>query len=410
MPHSDVVPMPLPVIDLISHKLQLLQERLAVVEAEHANLMEAMGRVLAHPIVAFRDNPALDVSAMDGYAVRLEDICTGPLTVAETATAGAMPMTLQPKTAIRIFTGAAVPHGSEAVVPREHCVESEQQVVIEGARNRYTMVTNIRRRAENASRGELILGPGCLIDGPRASTIATFHESRSLQIRRRINVSIINTGDELIEAGEPLHPWQIRDSNGPLLHTMLAANSWITVRRIQAKDNADEIKTRIYEALEQSDAILLTGGVSMGDTDHVPGAIQATGSEILFHKLPIRPGKPILGAVGPRGQLIMGLPGNPVSVAVTFRRLAYPLLCHVSGQSGLKYSVLAQVQSSDQKTLDLIWFRLVTFKEPGIAEILSNQGSGDLAALGRSHGFVEIPSGATSNGSFQFYDWKGLTL
>jgi molybdopterin molybdotransferase len=225
-----------------------------------------------------------------------------------------------------------------------------------------------------------------------------------------VTVSIINTGDELIEAGEPVQPWQIRDSNGPLLHTMLAANSWITVRRIQAKDDAEEIKNRIAEALNQSDAILLTGGVSMGDTDHVPGAIQATLSEIVFHKLPIRPGKPILGAVGPRGQLIMGLPGNPVSVAVTFRRFAYPLLCHVSGQSGLKFSFSAQVHSSDEKTLDLVWFRLVTFKEPGIAEILSNQGSGDLAALGRSHGFVEIPSGATSNGSFQFYDWKGLTL
>lgn len=402
--------MPLPIVDLISHQLQRLQERLAVVEPEQASLTEAMGRVLAQPIVAFRDSPALDVSAMDGYAVRLEDIGTKPLPVTGTTTAGSMPVELTPKTAIRIFTGAAVPQGTEAVVPREHCIESEHQIVIEGAANRYAMGTNIRRRAENASRGELVQSPGCLIDGPRASTIATFHESRFLTIRRRLSVSIINTGDELIEAGEPLQPWQIRDSNGPLLHTMLDAYSWITVRRIQAKDDADEIKNRIREALDQSDAILLTGGVSMGDTDHVPGAIQATGSEIVFHKLPIRPGKPILGAVGPRGQLIMGLPGNPVSVAVTFRRFAYPLLCQVSGQSGLKFSVPAQVQTSDEKTLDLVWFRLVNFKEPGIAEILSNQGSGDLAALGRSHGFVEIPAGATSNGSFQFYDWKGLAL
>lgn len=402
--------MPLPVVDLIRHKILLLQGRLAVIEPEQATLMEAMGRVLAQPIVAFRDSPALDVSAMDGYAVHLGDIGTAPLPVIATTTAGAMPMALQPKTAIRIFTGAAVPQGAEAVVPREHCIESEHEVVIEGATNRYSIGTNIRRRAENASRGELVLGPGCLIDGPRASTIATFHESRSLQVRRKVKVSIINTGDELIEAGESLQPWQIRDSNGPLLHTMLSAHSWITIERLQAKDDAEEIKNRIREALDQSDAILLTGGVSMGDTDHVPGAIQATGSEIVFHKLPIRPGKPILGAVGPRGQLIMGLPGNPVSVAVTFRCFAYPLLCHVSGQSGLKFSFPAQVHSGDEKTLDLVWFRLVTFKEPGIAEILSNQGSGDLAALGRSHGFVEIPSGATSNGSFQFYDWKGLTL
>jgi len=317
---------------------------------------------------------------------------------------------LHPRSAVRIFTGAAVPHGAEAVVPREHCIESEHQVVIEGAPNRYTMGANIRRRAENASRGELVLGPDCLIDGPRASTIATFHESRHIQIRRKVRVSIINTGDELIEAGEPLQPWQIRDSNGPLLHTMLAANSWITVRRIQVKDSAEQIEMRVREALDQSDAILLTGGVSMGDTDHVPGAIQATGAEIVFHKLPIRPGKPILGAVGPRGQLILGLPGNPVSVAVTYRRFAYPLLCTISGQSGLTFSVPVHVQSQDEKTLELIWFRLVTFNETGKAEILANQGSGDLAALGRSHGFVEIPSGTSSNGSFQFYDWKGLTL
>ncbi|MBM3964453.1 MAG: molybdopterin molybdotransferase MoeA [Planctomycetes bacterium] len=402
--------MPLPVVDLISHKFQLLQGRLAVVESEQVSLMEAMGRVLAQPIVAFRDSPALDVSAMDGYAVYLGDLGTTPLPVIATTTAGAMPMTLNPKSAVRIFTGAAVPHGAEAVIPREHCIESEHQVVIDSAPNRYTMGTNIRRRAENASRGELVLGPDCLIDGPRASTIATFHESRQLQIRRKVRVSIINTGDELIEAGETLQPWQIRDSNGPLLHTMLAANPWITVRRIQVNDSAEQIEMRVREALDQSDAILLTGGVSMGDTDHVPGAIQATGSEIVFHKLPIRPGKPVLGAVGPRGQLIMGLPGNPVSVAVTFRRFAYPLLCSISGQSGMTFSIPVHVQTQDEKTLDLIWFRLITFNRLGIAEILANQGSGDLAALGRSHGFVEIPSGTSSNGAFQFYDWKGLTL
>lgn len=402
--------MPLPVVDLLSHKLQLLQGRLGIVEPEQATLMEAMGRVLAQPIVAFRDSPSMDVSAMDGYAVQLPDIGLAPLPITGTTTAGSMPMDLQPKTAIRIFTGAAVPHGAEVVVPREHCLESENAIVIEGAANRYSLGTNIRRRAENASRGEEVLQSGCLIDGPRASTIASFHESRSLQVRRKVKVSIINTGDELIGAGDPLQPWQIRDSNGPLLHTMLAANSWITIERIHAKDNAEEIKNRIRDALDQSDVILLTGGVSMGDTDHVPGAVQATGSEIVFHKLPIRPGKPILGAVGPRGQLIMGLPGNPVSVAVTFRRLAYPLLCHVSGQTRSQSSIPVQVHASDNKTLELVWFRLVTFKEPGIAEILSNQGSGDLAALGRSQGFVEIPSGTPSNGSFQFYDWKGITL
>jgi molybdopterin molybdotransferase len=144
----------------------------------------------------------------------------------------------------------------------------------------------------------------------------------------------------------------------------------------------------------------------MGDTDHVPKAIVDCGGRIVFHRIPIRPGKPLLGAVGPEGQLVMGLPGNPVSVAVTFRRYALEALRHVAGvQSSVHPAHSVPVSCNDKKTLDLLWFRIVKLDANGTAVILPNQGSGDIASLGNSDGFVEIPPGVEASGRFPFYAW-----
>jgi molybdopterin molybdotransferase len=167
-----------------------------------------------------------------------------------------------------------------------------------------------------------------------------------------------------------------------------------------------QIRAALSQALAESDAVILTGGVSMGDTDHVPKSIVDCRGEVVFHRVPIRPGKPLLGAVGPKGQLIMGLPGNPVSVAVTFRRYALPLLRHIAGTRGEEIVARIPLLCDDAKTLELIWFRLVKLDGSGNAMVLPSQGSGDIISLSNSDGFVEIPAGVLPKGSFPFYSWR----
>jgi len=401
--------MSLPILDSVAAKLDSLQSQLRPVGTESVSLMESIGRVLAQDVLAFRDSPPLDVSAMDGYAIRLEDLQPAcELPVMGIASAGASPLHCTSGQAIKIFTGAAVPAGADSVVPREQCQETAGRMQVTVPKERLRLGQNVRRRGENASRGAKVLVAGVKIDGPIASTLASFLEEDRVMVHQRVRVAILNTGDEIREVGQPLKDWQIRDSNGPLLQAMLAEQPWIACHRIQVADDMTRLRLQLEEAFRTCDAVLLTGGVSMGDTDHVPGAIQATGGTIHFHRIPIRPGKPLLGGIGPSGQLIMGLPGNPVSVAVTFRRFALPLLRHLAGFADPRdRQVRVPVQCQDGKTLDLIWYRLVTIDPAGNAKVLANQGSGDVAALGQSHGFVEIPPGCVSDGPFPYYDWKG---
>ncbi len=398
--------MTLPLIDGIDAKLDALRQQLRVVSTEVIPIEQAVGRVLANPVKAFRDSPALDVSAMDGYAMRMQDTDLESLPVSGTACAGSPPLTCPPGQSIRIFTGAAIPHGAELVIPREQCQEEPDRVQVTTPTTALKLGQNIRRQGENARRGDVILPAGGVIHGPAISSLVSFCEHDQIEVRRSVRIVILNTGDELTEPGVAIPDWQIRDSNGPLLAAMLSQHPWANFKRTKVPDDPERVRTILGEALSNSDAVVLTGGVSMGDTDHVPKAIVDCGGRIVFHRIPIRPGKPLLGAVGPKGQLVMGLPGNPVSVAVTFRRYALELLRHVAGvRPSVHAAHTVPVSCHDKKTLDLLWFRIVKLDANGTAVILPNQGSGDIASLGNSDGFVEIPPGVEASGRFPFYAW-----
>ena len=412
--------MQLNILDELQTKHLLLGARLRVVEPERIEVSQATGRILARPILNFRDSPALDISAMDGYAFRYAELenrllrpdsdqaqaggdCFG---VTGVAAAGARRLVLSPDTAIRIFTGGVVPQGADVVIPRERCREESDRVWVTIPLDQIPLGWNIRRQGENAKQDEVGLQAGCCIDGPRMSSIVSMNREAQIDVSRKVRVTIINTGDELMGMDSPIEPWQIRDSNGPLLESMLRACPWIEWNRVSARDDLSEIQTRLKEALDVSDAVLLTGGVSMGDTDHVPAAVRHCRAEVIFHRLAIRPGAPVLGAVGSEGQLIMGLPGNPVSVAVTFRRLGLELLDRMARRVSGRRKWKIQVAGSDSKTLGLVWYRLVQIQADGTALLLSNQGSGDIRSLGLSDGFIEVPPGSLSQGMFPFYDWN----
>jgi molybdopterin molybdotransferase len=412
--------MQLNILDELQTKHLLLGARLRVVEPERIEVSQATGRILARPILNFRDSPALDISAMDGYAFRyseLENRLLRPdsdqaqaggdcFEVTGVAAAGARRLVLSPDTAIRIFTGGVVPQGADVVIPRERCREESDRVWVTIPLDQIPLGWNIRRQGENAKQDEVGLQAGCCIDGPRMSSIVSMNREAQIDVSRKVRVTIINTGDELMGMDSPIEAWQIRDSNGPLLESMLRACPWIEWNRVSARDDLSEIQTRLKEALDVSDAVLLTGGVSMGDTDHVPAAVRHCGAEVIFHRLAIRPGAPVLGAVGSEGQLIMGLPGNPVSVAVTFRRLGLELLDRMARRVSGRRKWKIQVAGSDTKTLGLVWYRLVQIQADGTALLLANHGSGDIRSLGLSDGFIEVPPGSLSQGMFPFYDWN----
>ena len=411
--------MQLNILDELQTKHLLLESRLRVVEHERIEVSQATGRILARPILNFRDSPALDISAMDGYAFRYSELEKRlPRTnsdqaqaggdcfeVTGVAAAGARRLVLGPDTAIRIFTGGVVPQGADVVIPRERCREESDRVWVTISLDQIPLGWNIRRQGENAKQDEVGLQAGCCIDGPRMSSIVSMNREAQIEVSRKVRVTIINTGDELMGMDSPIEPWQIRDSNGPLLESMLRACPWIEWNRVSARDDLSQIQTRLNEALDVSDAVLLTGGVSMGDTDHVPAAVRSCGAEVIFHRLAIRPGAPVLGAVGSEGQLIMGLPGNPVSVAVTFRRLGLELLDRMARRVSGRRKWKIQVAGSDSKTLGLVWYRLVQIQSDGTALLLANQGSGDIRSLGLSDGFIEVPPGSLSQGMVAFYDW-----
>ena len=401
--------MQLPLVDALQAKIDALRQRLRIVPAEQIDLADCCGRILAEPVVAFRDSPAVDLSAMDGYAMRLSDASLGTLPVVGVASAGAIPLECPPGKTVRIFTGGAIPRYADCVIPREQCVEAPEQVQMTVPVASLRIGQNIRRRGENAQKGTCILEPGRLLDGPAISSLISLCGTDRVPVHRHVRIAILNTGDELVEPGTILQDWQIRDSNGPLLAAMLSGNAWAQSRRSRVPDDPARIRIALSQAFDDSDAVILTGGVSMGDTDHVPQAIVDCGGEILFHRIAIRPGKPLLGGVGPHGQLVMGLPGNPVSVAVTFRRYALGLLHTAAGlRTTREAAVRVSVDSSDSKTLPLLWFRLVQLGDQGTASILPSQGSGDLVSLGLSDGFIEVPPGVESKGDFPFFPWSSF--
>jgi molybdopterin molybdotransferase len=396
----------LPQLDVLERAIHSLGEQLRLNSIQPVPCGLAAGKILAEALVADRDSPAIDVSAMDGFAVRLDEATSQPLAIVGTAAAGEPDQSLSPGTAIRIFTGAPVPRGADTVVQREWTEEKDGLVSLMASASGLFRGQNIRRQGENIRCGQAILPVGTFLSAVRMSVVATFAQPE-IKVFRPVRVVILNSGDELIPPGMPVQPWQIRDSNGPVLESLLRQRSWIElVSRETVSDDLSKLVDRLTCWLPKADAILLTGGVSMGDRDYVPQAITEVGGKIVFHRLPIRPGRPILGAIGPAGQLIVGLPGNPVSVAVTARRFALGWLRKLGGLSLEDEAVhLRSLAPSDESKLDLIRYRIVRQLTTGEVELVDARGSGDLVSLGNSHGFIEVPTGESGGGPWPYYPW-----
>lgn len=366
------------------------------------------GRVLAENVVADRDSPAADVSAMDGYAVRLSDIQTDtPIPVRGESAAGSEPPPMSPGAAIRIFTGAIVPQGAEAVVKREDTRESGDEILLLPSAAASRPGEHIRRAGENAETGNTVLGSGTLVTAAQRATMTNFGAGEAA-VFDPVRVAVLTTGDEVGDfEKEPPQPWQLRNSNRASVRAMLDPHRWIQCDSVgHCIDDPVALKEAITRLLGDHDAIALTGGVSMGDYDHVPDVVQEVGGQIVFHGLPIRPGKPILGAATVDGKLILGLPGNPVSATIGAHRFLIPLLAKMSGQTRWQRPrATVRLTNPGEKTIPLHWMKLVRLEKTGLAEVVVSQGSGDLVSLGQSDGYVSVPPGESGEGPWPYFAW-----
>lgn len=386
--------------------LAALLAKLQPVATQQVSWKSAPGRVLAQNVLSDRPSPSNDVSAMDGYAVRVADVYASPeFPVAGAVLPGQPAPTLPHNTAIRIMTGAAVPVEADAVIRREDVEELPDRIRLRNG-VQVTAGQSIRRRGENLSQGQPVLPAGRVIDAPAMGAIAAFGAARLL-VRRRVRVAVVVTGDELLPVEAAVEPWQIRDSNGPTLAAMFAALPWIKLTTItRVRDDRGTLLDHVGGVLGSCDALLVTGGVSMGTHDFVPDVLGECGVRTIFHRLPMRPGHPVLGGVGPQGQLVMGLPGNPLSVLTTARLLAMPALMKRGGITTSPAQLRVRITNPDGKAIKLWWYRPVRLTADGDAELVPNRGSGDVPAAAASDGFVEIPPGDSGAGPWPFYSWS----
>lgn len=379
---------------------QLLAAAAPVAATKAVPLAAARGRILAAPQVSRIDVPPLDNSAMDGYAVRRADVAQAGvcLPVAQRIPAGTVGHTLAAGTAARIFTGAPVPAGADAVVMQELCEHGPDGSVVINHLPRDG--ENIRRAGEDIAAGSQILAAGTRL-GPAQLGLAASVGLATLPVFRRLRVALLSTGDELAEPGQPLPPGGIYNSNRYFLQALLEGLGCAVTDLGRIPDSLDETRRALESAAEGNDLILSTGGVSVGEEDHVKAAIEQAG-ELNLWKIAIKPGKPLafgkvrkLGAGGAAKQVdFIGLPGNPVSSFVTFLIFVRPFILKRMGAACWLPQARSVPSASDwikpDKRREFLRARIAA---DGRVELYPKQGSGVLTSCAWADGLVDNPPG-----------------
>ena len=358
-------------------------------EVEEVDTMFAAGRVLAVDQHSAIDQPPMDNSGMDGYALRAADVPVAGtrLPVSQRIPAGSVGHELAPGTAARIFTGAPLPPGADTVVMQELCEHAGDEVVV----NTVPRVGEaVRRMGEDIARGARVLPAGLRLT-PQAVALAASVGLARLPVHRRVKVAVFSTGSELVMPGEPLPPGGIYNSNRYLLRGLLAALGCEVEDFGIVPDRLDATREVLRRAAEGHDLILTSGGVSVGEEDHVKPAVEAEGSLDMW-KIAMKPGKPLAyGRV--HGAAFIGLPGNPVSSFVTFLLMVRPFLLATQGASEV-------MPASMQLRADFDWprpdrrreFLRARMNAQGGVELFANQGSAALESTVWANGLVDIPA------------------
>lgn len=390
-------------IDAIEGLTQLQDAQRIVLEAtptlglEKISILDALGRVLGEDIVAERDNPPWDNSAMDGFAVRWDDIKQEhaiqkpvTLTVIEDVPAGKMPSkSVGVGQAIRLMTGAPLPKGADTVLKVEDTEQTPDSVRVfkpeqQGA--------NIRSQGEDVKKGECIISKGTKVRPGEVGMLAILAKSFIFAYQRP-RVAILSTGDELADLDERFSEEKIINSNSYGIAAAVQEAGGIPLLLGIARDTPAALKEKISQGLT-ADILVLSGGVSMGDYDFTKTVFHELGAEMNFWKLAIRPGQPLaFGKI--QGKLAFGLPGNPVSSMVTFEQLVRPAMLKMSGHRSYGRPVVQAIfQEKFSKRTDRRHFlRGVLTREEGVFKVRTTgaQGSGILTSMVKANCLIDIP-------------------
>jgi len=375
----------------------LIGLQLTCLPIESLPLVQCSGAVLRENVYAERDQPPFDRVAMDGVAIASTALEAPSRTfrVQGMQAAGDAPLSLQsPQHAIEIMTGAVLPQGCDSVVPVEQLELAGDAVTLQSGLS-VPPGANVHRRGSDCRQGALLLSAGLRLGAAEIAIAASAGMAR-IRVSAQPRISVISTGNELIEPGFPIEAHQVRRSNVYGIVTALRQRGFQRIADDHIADDLDTLRRRLRVHLDTHDVVILSGGVSMGKLDLVPQALGELGVRCVFHKVAQRPGKPLWFGIGPAGTAVFALPGNPVSTLVCLARYVVPGLYAAMGEAARtaeKIALAAPVEVKAPLTLFMPvrlegddWGRLWAVPCP-------TRGSGDHISLRGTDGFVELPPG-----------------
>ena len=392
----------LPVKDAESIILNLVTLLKLQKDTEILGLDAAVGRILAVPVTSKLDFPYWDNSAMDGYAVRYEDVkeCSADqpviLEVVSEIPAGCLPkVNITKGQSARIFTGAMMPEGADTIVIQENTQKVGDKIKVLAAPQPQEFV---RHKASFYQAGMPMLQPGIKIGAAEVAVLATA-QCTELTVYRRPKVAILSTGDELVSPNSPLQPGKIVDSNQSALASAIAINGAIPIKLGIVPDQPERLKNAITHAISSADIVLSTGGVSVGDYDYIDRLLEELGGEIHIRSVAVKPGKPLTVATFSNNCLYFGIPGNPVSALVSYWRFVLPALKKLSGlahnwQPVFVKAITCHDLRAGGKRETYLWGQLNLVN--GSYEFSLSGGShssGNLINLAQTNGLAVIPIG-----------------
>jgi molybdenum cofactor synthesis domain-containing protein len=380
-----------PLIDADEAAALVLQHT-PTLPSEYVSLAESFGRVLAEDVLADGPLPPFPSSAVDGYAVRAADAGRSLRVVGESAAGRPLTASIEPGTAARVLTGGVIPEGADCVVMVEDVRIDGDQVTVPAS---LRAGVNFHRVGDDLRAGERVLAAGTRL-GPADIGLAAAVGRAELAVGRRPCVALMSTGDELVEVGKTPRPGQIPDSNRwALLAALREAGAEVNLLGI-APDEPDPLRRLVTGALENADALVTSGGVSVGTHDLVKPLLESLGT-VHIGRVKLKPGKPFTFATLSDGKVAFGLPGFPVSSLVTFEVFVRPALRKMQGFTQLARPTLPVRLAYDaQPTADRTEYQRVTLHREGrelVAETTGSQSSSRLMSLAGAHALVRVPAG-----------------
>ena len=374
---------------------EVIGARMTRLPAESRPLEQCIGQTLREDVFAERDNPPFDRVCMDGIAINSNALSRGQLQyrIAGVQPAGSPALSLSSDVfAIEVMTGAMMPSGTDCVVPLEEYDLLDGLVSLK-EKAQGEPYRNVQRRGADSQPGVPMLTAGTRLGAPEIAVVASAGLA-TVRVTRQPRLVVVSTGDELIEPGEPIEEHQVRRSNAYAVVAALREHGFQSVSNDHIHDNEDMLRARLSQHLGSCDALILSGGISKGKFDLVPTALKSLQVEEVFHQVAQRPGMPMWFGVGPAGQVVFGLPGNPVATLICLVRYVIPALATAMGLPHPLPEPIALAAAVKRGRPMTSYIPVEIQHHPSgrpLALPRAPNGSGDFLALAGTAGFIELP-------------------